>query len=151
MTRWHEQGSGALLMVMLLAAVGLLLATGTQRQLDAAARAGQDERHYLLALNQAESSLNWGLGQTWVMDEETPGQCLTPPMDSLQACLLRVPGETYWLLRGEGRSTSRNVRMMLYRRVLPEQAQQTRGKITPVSGGWLDLCPEKEEARCAGP
>lgn len=147
----QAQGSGTLLMVMLLAAVGVVLAAGVQRQLDAEAQVGSDERRYLQALNQAESSLNWGKGQRWQMGEEATGQCLTSVTDALRACLHRVPGETYWLLRGEGRLTVQSALIVLYQRVLPEHPEETVGRVLPLGGGWLDFCPEKEAARCAAP
>lgn len=143
-----EQGNGTLLMVMLLAAVGLLLATGVQRQLDATVRMGSDDRRYWQALNQAESSVNWGLGQHWEVNEHAAGQCRVSATDMLRACLIRIPGEAYWLLRGEGRSATQSALMVLYQRVVPEQAS---GRVLPLAGGWLDFCPEKEIARCAEP
>lgn len=149
MTLRRERGGSTLVTVMVLAAVGLLLLNGMQRRLDAEAKAGNDERRHVWALNQAQSALNWGLGETWRVDD-THWQCHTLPADALTACLINVPGEEHWLLRGEGRHPQQAAPVVVYQRVAPQEPEEERSVFVALARGWLDFCPEEEESRCAG-
>lgn len=150
MKRWHQQGNGALVMVMLLAAVGLLLMTGIQRQLDSALHLTHDERRYWQTRVLAESSLQWGIGQVWPMGNRSDEQCLRYASEGLHVCLRQVPGEHYQLLRGEGHLSGSSSVMVLYQRVLATEPEDEVSRLQPVTGGWLDFCPERQEAICGG-
>ncbi|QZN95326.1 YgdB family protein [Symbiopectobacterium purcellii] len=150
MKRWCQQGNGALLMVMLLAASGLLLMTGMQRQLDSALSLTHDERRYWQTRVLAESSLQWGLGQEWLMGNRSDEQCLGYAAEGLQVCLRQVPGEHYMLLRGEGHLPRSSSVMVLYQRVVPIEPDGETSPLKPITGGWLDFCPERQEAICGG-
>lgn len=150
MKRWGQQGNGALLMVMLLAAAGLLLMTGMQRQLDSALSLTHDERRYWQTLVLAESSLQWGIGQVWLMSNRTDEQCLSYAAEGLRVCLRQVPGERYMLLRGEGHLPRSSSVMVIYQRVVPIEPDGESSPLKPIAGGWLDFCPERQEAMCGG-
>lgn len=144
----YQQGNGALVMVMLLAVVGLLLMTGMQRQLDSALHLTHDERRHWQTLVLAESSLQWGLGQVWLMDNSTGEQCLRYVSEGLYVCLRQVPGVHYKLLRGEGHLSGSPSVMVLYQRVVPTDLESETSRLQPIAGGWLDFCPERQEAMC---
>lgn len=148
MRRWYQQGNGALLMVMLLAVAGLLLMTGMQRQLDSAFSLTHDERCYWQTLVLAESSLHWSIGQVWLMDNRSDEQCLGHAAEGLRVCLRPVPGEHYMLLRGEGHLPRSSSVMVLYQRVVPSEPDGETSPLKPIAGGWLDFCPERQEAIC---
>ncbi len=150
MKRWCQQGTGALLMVMLLAAAGLLLMTGMQRQLDSALSLTHDERRYWQTLVLAESSLQWGIGQVWLMGNRTDEQCLNYVAEGLRVCLRQVPGEHYMLLRGEGHLPRAASVMVLFQRVVPIEPDGEISPLKPIAGGWLDFCPERQETICGG-
>lgn len=150
MKRWNQRGNGALVMVMLLAAVGLLLMTGMQRQLDSALYLTHDERRYWQTLVLAESSLQWGIGQVWLMGNRSDEQCLSYAAERLRVCLRDVPGEHYMLLRGEGHLPASSSVMVLYQRVVPIESEGETSPLKPIAGGWLDFCPERQEAICEG-
>ncbi|MBG6247153.1 MULTISPECIES: YgdB family protein [Symbiopectobacterium] len=150
MKRCCQQGNSALLMVMLLSAVGLLLMTVMQRQLDSALYVTHDERRYWQTLVLAESSLQWGIGQVWLMGSRSGEQCLNSVTEGLRVCLRQVPGEYYMLLRGEGHLSRSSSVMVLYQRVVPIEPDGDTSPLKPIAGGWLDFCPERQEAICGG-
>lgn len=150
MKRWCQQGNGALLMVMLLAVAGLLLMTGMQRQLDSALSLTHDERRYWQTLVLAESSLQWGIGQVWPMGNRSDEQCLSGAIEGMRVCLRQVPDEHYMLLRGEGQLSRSSSVMVLYQRVVPSDPDGETSLLKPIAGGWLDFCPERQEAICGG-
>ncbi|RLM25946.1 hypothetical protein BIY29_06285 [Brenneria alni] len=135
-------------MVMLIAIVGLLLMSGLQRQLDAAVRMGNDERHYLRAFNQALSSLNWAMSVRW-HDTQGGWQCQRRATENLKACLRKASDGVQWLLRGEGQIPTQPSSLVLYQRVAFLTSASERTRIQLVSQGWLDFCPDKDSARCA--
>ncbi|NPD00591.1 YgdB family protein [Brenneria sp. hezel4-2-4] len=135
-------------MVMLISIVGLLLMSGLQRQLDAAVRMGNDERHYLRAFNQALSSLNWAMSLRW-RATEAGWQCQILATEDLKACLKKASDEGRWLLRGEGRIPAQSRPLVLYQRVVLLTSASANATLRPVSHGWLDFCPDKDAAHCA--
>lgn len=143
-----QSGGSTLAMVMLISIVGLLLMSGLQRQLDAAIRMGNDERHYLRAFNQALSSLNWALSLRW-RDAGAGWQCQTLAAENLKTCLRKASDEGHWLLRGEGQLPASPHSLMLYQRVVSLTSVSGHVTLQPVSHGWLDFCPDKDKARCA--
>ncbi|MFT8211891.1 MAG: YgdB family protein [Symbiopectobacterium sp.] len=143
MKRWRQQGNGALVMVMLLAAVGLLLMTGMQRQLDSALYLTHDERRYWQTLVLAESSLQWGIGQVWLMGNRSDEQCLSYASEGLRVCLRQVPGEHYKLLRGEGHLPRSPSVMVLYQRVVPIEPEGETSRLKPIAGGLAGFLPRK--------
>ncbi|MGL9751650.1 MAG: YgdB family protein [Symbiopectobacterium sp.] len=148
MKRWCQQGNGALL--LLLAAAELLLMTRMQRQLDSTLSFTHDERRYWQTLVLAESSLQWGIGQVWLMGNRSDEQCLGYAAEGLRVCLRQVPGEHYMLLRGEGHLPRSSSVMVLYQRVVPIEPDGETSPLKPIAGGWLDFCPERQEAICGG-
>lgn len=148
MKKCSQSGGSTLAMVMLISIVGLLLMSGLQRQLDAAIHMGNDERHYLRAFNQALSSLNWAMSLRW-RDAEPRWQCQTLATEELKACLRKASDGAQWLLRGEGRLPSSPRPLVLYRRVVSLTPVSQHVTLRPVPHGWLDFCPDKDDALCA--
>ncbi|MCG8707254.1 YgdB family protein [Brenneria sp. 4F2] len=135
-------------MVMLISITGLLLMSGLQRQLDAAIRMANDERHYLQAFNQASSSLSWALSLRW-RDEDVGWQCQTLAAENLKSCVRTASDEGQWLLRGEGILPASARPLMLYQRAVSLTSVSGHVTLQSVSHGWLDFCPDKDWARCA--
>ncbi|MEQ9745622.1 YgdB family protein [Pectobacterium actinidiae] len=147
MKKGHQEGSGTLAMVMLIAIIGLLLMSGLQRQLDTAIQVGNDERHYLRAFNQALSSLNWGRGQHWNTLTEN-WQCQQLSAEPLVVCLRAASDGEQGLLRGEGMFPASTRPLRLYQRVSFSLLSSGQIAIQPLGNGWLDFCPDKDVARC---
>ncbi|MEI7184815.1 YgdB family protein [Pectobacterium carotovorum] len=147
MRKGHQEGSGTLAMVLLIAIIGLLLMSGLQRQLDAAIQVGNDERHYLRAFNQALSSLNWGRGQRWATLTES-WQCQQLSAEQLVVCLRAASDGEQGLLRGEGTLPASAQPLRLYQRVSFSGLSSGQITIQPLGNGWLDFCPDKEATRC---
>lgn len=146
-TKRAQSGGGALTTVMLISAVGLLLMSGLQHQLDGAARMGNDERHYLRAFNQAQSSLNWGLSLHW--QESSDGwQCQILAAENLTACLRRSSDAGQGVLRGEGRLPASPRPLALYQRVAALTSLSRHVTLQPMAHGWLDFCPDPDDAQC---
>ncbi|WP_233978328.1 YgdB family protein [Pectobacterium versatile] len=147
MKKRHQEGSGTLAMVLLIAIIGLLLMSGLQRQLDTAIQVGNDERHYLRAFNQALSSLNWGRGQRW--DTLTGSwQCQQLSAEQLVVCLRAASDGEQGLLRGEGALPASVRPLRLYQRVSFSGLSSGQIAIQPLGNGWLDFCPDKDVTRC---
>ncbi|MBK4824929.1 YgdB family protein [Pectobacterium versatile] len=147
MKKGHQEGSGTLAMVLLIAIIGLLLMSGLQRQLDTAIQVGNDERHYLRAFNQALSSLNWGRGQRWNTLTEN-WQCQQLSAEQLVVCLRAASDGEQGLLRGEGTLPASARPLTLYQRVSFSGLSSGQIAIQPLGNGWLDFCPDKDVARC---
>ncbi|MFJ5330681.1 YgdB family protein [Pectobacterium versatile] len=150
MKKGHQEGSGTLAMVLLIAIIGLLLMSGLQRQLDTAIQVGSDERHYLRAFNQALSSLNWGRGQRWATLTES-WQCQQLSAEQLVVCLRAASDGEQGLLRGEGTLPASARPLTLYQRVSFSGLSSGQIAIQPLGNGWLDFCPDKDVTRCDAP
>ncbi|MEE3660798.1 YgdB family protein [Brenneria sp. g21c3] len=148
MKKCAQSGGGTLAMIMLISIVGLLLMSGLQRQLDAAMRTANDERHYLRAFNQALSSLNWALSLRW-RDAQAGWQCQALATEALKACLRKASDEGQWLLRAEGPMPASPRPLMVYQRVVALTSAAGHVTLQPVARGWLDFCPDKDRMRCA--
>ncbi|UUE44136.1 YgdB family protein [Pectobacterium aroidearum] len=142
-----QKGSGTLAMVLLIAAIGLLLMSGLQRQLESAIQVGNDERHYLRAFNQALSSLNWGIGLRWRVSTES-WQCQQLSAEQLVVCLRAASDGKQGVLRGEGTLPASTRTLKLYQRVSFLALSSGQIAIQPLANGWLDFCPDKEVTRC---
>ncbi|MDY4387451.1 YgdB family protein [Pectobacterium aroidearum] len=142
-----QKGSGTLAMVLLIAAIGLLLMSGLQRQLESAIQVGNDERHYLRAFNQALSSLNWGIGLRWRVSTES-WQCQQLSAEQLVVCLRAASDGKQGVLRGEGTLPASTRTLKLYQRVSFLAQSSSQIAIQPLANGWLDFCPDKEVMRC---
>lgn len=146
---YRQQGSGTLVAVMLLLAMGLLLLTAQQRQLDNALLLAADQQRYLKAYNQAASALSWGLAQQWPQDavQAARWHCLPITTDALQACVRRSSRSDVIVVRGGGEVAGAEP-LWLYQ--LATGVNQSGAiRLIAQKGGWLDFCPEKRVSDCA--
>ncbi|MCS3407353.1 YgdB family protein [Serratia sp. AKBS12] len=145
MNRHGQRGGSALAAVMLLLAMGLMLLTAQQRQLDNALLLAADQQRYLVAYNQAASALNWGMVQPWPVARLTVQRwhCLRH-LAELQVCGKMSVRAGIVVLRGQG-TLAGDRPLWLYQLAMPDD----KGKLAAVTGGRLDFCPEKNEADCA--
>ncbi|EFE96036.1 YgdB family protein [Serratia odorifera] len=145
MNSQRQRGGSALAAVMLLLAMGLMLLTAQQRQLDNALLLAADQQRYLVAYNQASSALNWGLVQPWPVARLNVQRwhCLRH-MAELQVCGRMSARAGIVLLRGRG-TLAGDRPLWLYQLATPDD----QGKLAAVVGGRLDFCPERNEADCA--
>ncbi|NDL65524.1 DUF2509 family protein [Acerihabitans arboris] len=143
MNNQAQRGSGSLAVLLAVLFIGLAALAGWQRFMDASLAMIGDEQRYLSAFHQAESALSWGASQRW---QGEPGQCLKPPGEDLQACLLAGGAAGGWILRGQGSGDGLAEPLYLYQRVTARRADFGRGDrapwcLTPQPGGWLDYPP----------
>ncbi|RLM08812.1 YgdB family protein [Gibbsiella quercinecans] len=142
-----QQGGSTLAAVLLLLAMGLMLLTAQQRQLDNALLMAADQQQYLRAYNQAASALAWGLTQRWPQAELRAGawHCRQQGSDNLKACARPASREGVVVLRGMGEMRNMSP-FWLYALTVPGAGDL----LIAEPGGWLDFCPEKNAADCDG-
>ncbi|MFG1173521.1 DUF2509 family protein [Erwiniaceae bacterium CAU 1747] len=131
-----QQGSGALLMVIVILLMGTVLLHATRRQLSDSLSLVSDERRYILEYTDAVSALAWGERLTWRRAEGW--YCQLQPQYGWRACVLNHASGM--LLRGDSGSGT----LSLYRWVI----SRAGGKISAVPHGWLDYCPLPNRSLC---
>lgn len=95
----NQQGSVALIMVIVLATMGLLLLKNLHYYQNRMLLTLAKEQRYFQAFNQAESALAWGKTVDWKIDipDATSWLCTQHPQNNNQSCLLYVPKKGfYW-------------------------------------------------------
>lgn len=130
-----QQGSGALLMVIIILLMGTVLLHATRRQLSDNLSLVDDERHYILEYTDAASALAWGERLTWRKAEGW--SCQIQPHYAWRVCVLSHSSGT--LLRGDSGSGT----LSLFRWV-----SLNDGKIKAIPHGWLDYCPLPDRSLC---
>lgn len=143
MNHTNQYGGSTLAAVMLLLVMGLMLLTAQQRQLDNTLLLAVDQQRYLQAYNQAASALSWGMVQSWPTLSGNIWHC-QQHLANLQACAKLSARAGIVLVRGRG-DVSRDDVFWLYQLA----AASDGGQLVAEKGGWLDFCPEKNEADCA--
>jgi len=131
-----QQGSGALIMVIILLLMGTALLHATRRQLSDNLSLVTDEQRYIQQYTGAASALAWGEHRLW---REVEGwHCQQQMPYAWRACVQNHPSGI--LLRGDSGSDT----LSLYRWVtrLPD------GRIRALPHGWLDYCPLPERSQC---
>lgn len=136
----RQQGSGALLMVIIILLMGTALLHATRQQLSDNLSLVSDERRYILEYTDAVSALAWGERLTW-LGAEVGWYCQLQPQYTWRACLLSHASGM--LLRGDSGSGT----LSLYRWV----SSLTGGKVSAVPQGWLDYCPLPDRSLCDDP
>jgi len=143
-----QQGGSTLAAVMMLLVMGLMLLNAQHRQLDSALLLASDQQRYLQAYNQAASALSWGMAQRWPQGGLSAGGWLCRQNVELSACVRQSARAGMVLVRGEG-ALRGGEPLWLYQLSKTEGTGAEAGLIAE-PGGWLDFCPEKKEADCAG-
>lgn len=161
----YQRGSGALVAIMLLLVLGLLLLNSLHRQLDSVLLLSNNESRYLLAYNQALSSLNWGLSRTWAISL-SPGSklskstllskvslwhCEEQAEQGVKACIKPATSRGFFVMKGESQVFAMQSPVTLYQRVVPKNPliKTGKNKMVGVIHGMLDFCPERDEKFCA--
>lgn len=150
----QQRGTSTLAAIATLFAFGLFLLSALHRQLDNIQKITVEEQHHLRAFNQATSSLNWGLTQSWSFSlpwqKRAPWHCHEQPQYGLKACIRPSSLAGFFILRGEGQYLSKQPQLVLYQRVkLPSgEGERTEHRLIKAAHGWLDFCPEKDAKFC---
>nr|WP_246545060.1 YgdB family protein [Photorhabdus hainanensis] len=127
-------------------AVSLMMLKALHHHLDNALIMMVDERRYLKAFQQAESSLAWGIAQSWSLDETEEWYCQQQQEFHLTSCLKRQSSH-FFLLKGMADMASgQSVGLYQWMKLLSASG---RDSLIPVESGWLDFCPEVDVGFCS--
>lgn len=137
--RLRQQGSGALLAVIILLLMSAMLLNATRQQAENALSLVADERIWFQQASLAESALNWGRQLRWPQ-REAGWQCQADALSHWRACLWREQGGRILLKGDSGTGT-----LAFYQWV--SRVADT-GILLARPHGWLDYCPFAEEKRC---
>lgn len=131
----RQRGMSSLALVLLLLAIGSLILTGLNLQLDAFTRVVSRERQLILLQANVQSALEWGKSQLWSVG---PGiQCKTGSQG--RVCLRVIEDNRVLLIAG-------SVELLLWRGGIIQD-----GRVLFSPHGWSDFCPLKEGALCQLP
>ena len=139
-----QQGSIALIMVVVLATLGILLLKTLHYYQQRMMISWVKEQRYLTAFSQAESSLAWGKQVSWNMDKMIGWRCERNLAEQLESCLLKISNKRF-LLAGKGKLDDKK-NLIVYQWMDKTNNQKTQ--LSPVKGGWLDYCPIKTVKMC---
>lgn len=143
-----QRGYSTIAMVMLLMLFGTLMLKGLNGQLTTQVKMYADERRYLLAYQQAVSSLSWGLVQIW-NDIHTDWQCRYHAQSQLKACVRRL-NDTHVLLRGEGSFGQSQPALTFFQlaEIIEDKEPVSEIKFKASPYGMIDYCPLRVAAEC---
>ncbi len=134
-----QQGSGALLMAILLLLMSTALLNATRQQLDASLSLVADERLYLRQASLAASALEAGKREKWA--STVVWRCLTVRQQPDWRACFKVTTKGEALLRGDGGKDT----IAFYQWVTHDEQN---GRVHPQPHGWLDFCPLAQEEDC---
>lgn len=134
-----QQGSGALLMVVLMLLMSAALLNATRRQLDASLNLVADERHYLRQASLAASGLEWGKTVKWAATAEW--HCRKALHQPAGRACFKITEKDEALLRGDSGSNT----LAFYQWVT---RNEQNGSLYSQPHGWLDFCPLAKEEAC---
>ncbi|WP_448511564.1 YgdB family protein [Photorhabdus laumondii] len=150
----YQQGNVLLISVLILLTVSLMMLKALHHHLDNALIMMVDERRYLKAFQQAESSLAWGIAQSWPLhssqiedsNKTEEWYCQQQQEFHLTSCLKRQSSH-FFLLKGmadvaSGQSVGLYQWMKLH-------SFGGNDSLIPVESGWLDFCPEVDVGFCS--
>lgn len=142
----NQQGSVALIMVIVLATMGLLLLKNLHHYQNRMLLTLAKEQRYFQAFNQAESALAWGKTVDWKIDipDATSWLCTQQPQNNNQSCLLYVPKKGF-LLAGKGQFDPQT-NLVVYQWM--QKSDSLSMRLTPIKQGWLDYCPLNKKRLC---
>ena len=132
-----QQGSGVLIMVVILLLLGAALLHSTRQQLSDNLSLVMDEQHYIRQYTQAASALAWGEQVRWPYPSERVA-CQQQMQYGWRACLQLL--QSGMLLRADSGPDT----IALYRWVTRRSAD----KIRAIPHGWLDYCPVAASELC---
>ncbi|SRR5471030_1461933 len=147
----RQRGSAMILSIMMMMSLGLLVLTTLGQHLSGALRLTSNEHRYLLAWEQAESSLNWGMRQSWSASAGSGWQCQTNPNEltgRLRSCVRPSLREGVFLLKGEGEIEQSRPAVVLFQQTTATGSSDGHFILKALNQGWLDFCPESDPAYC---
>ncbi|GBU11461.1 membrane protein [Enterobacterales bacterium] len=150
----HQQGSAMILSIMMMMSLGLLVLTTLGQHLSGALLLTSNEHRYLLAWEHAESSLNWGIRQSWTVPTDNGWQCQQQSAisgglpNSLRSCIRPSLREGVFLLKGEGGIDKSTLPIALFQQTVATKAQDGQYVLQALNQGWLDFCPESDPTYC---
>lgn len=151
---YHQRGSAMILSIMMMMSLGLLVLTTLGQHLSGALSLTANEHHYLSAWEYAQSSLNWGIRQSWAVQPDSNWHCqqgrvtavgLQKPFNS---CLRPSLRKGIFLLKGEGKAIESRQTVILFQQVTATKASDGHYALTALKQGWLDFCPESDLNYC---
>lgn len=132
-----EQGSGIVLMILLLFIFAVLVALHFNQLMQQWQKQIFYEKQYYHNYNTASSALLWGLRQAWPSPNDT-WFCQKNRTGKMAACIKKSSQPGLVLVKGTSETLS------LYLLVEYDPI----GKLIYRHGHWLDYCPEKSESNC---
>ncbi|MEW5288452.1 DUF2509 family protein [Erwinia papayae] len=132
-----EQGSGAMIMVIILLLMSAALLNATRHQMKDSLSLLAGERIGYQQSSEAVSALNWGMQQQW--GDQMGWQCKVRGASGWRACLLQQQQQPALLRADSGSNT-----IAFWQWV----QRSENGYLQAVPHGWLDFCPLTEERRC---
>jgi len=149
----RQQGSAMILSIMVLMGLGLIALNSLQQQLSAGLALTSNQHRYVIAWENATSSLSFGISQSWKISGDTNWQCqiVAPNIiatGSGRTCLRPSLREDIFVVSGEGRLSQSDEPVMLYQQVSMQKQADGYLVLSPLKQGWLDFCPEADELFC---
>lgn len=158
--RSNEQGSAMLLSIAVLMVLGLAILNALHEQLSGALALTHNEHRYLLAWEQASSSLSWGLAQKWRQPDNLQWHCvqnnrlqkntgiIAVKSSGLLSCARAASRPDVFIVKGIGEITANLPAIELFQRAIWRAEAGGVGTFIPLKQGWLDFCPEPDERYC---
>ena len=150
---FRQRGSAMILSILVMMGLGLIALNSLQQQLSAGLALTSNQHRYVIAWENAASSLTWGSRQSWKDSNEPVWQCRDVVAGIIasgtgKVCVRPSLRQDIFLVRGEGRISKGNDPVMQYQQVSVNK--QASGEVTfmPLKQGWLDFCPEADEMAC---
>jgi len=151
----RQRGSAMMLSVMMMMSLGIIVLTNLGQQLADSLTLTGHEHRYLKAREQAESSLNWGLNQTWQASASNQWQCQHAdihipgqPPQSLRSCVRPSLRQGVFLLKGEGTTDNHTRPLVVYQQARMLGSPNGSRRFAAIVQGWLDFCPESDPDYC---
>lgn len=147
----RQRGSAMILSIMMMMSLGLLVLTTLGQHLSGALLLTSNEHRYLLSWEQAESSLNWGMRQSWTASTGSGWQCQTTTNEltgPLRSCIRPSLREGVFLLKGEGETNQSTPAVVLFQQTTATGVSDGYYVLKALNQGWLDFCPESDPAYC---
>lgn len=154
-SQYYQQGSAMILSIMVMMGLGMIALNSLQQQLSSGLALTSHQHRYVIAWENAMSSLNWGLSQTWKLSPDAKWQCQRVAPGVIVAgtgriCIRPSLREEVFVLRGEGNLAENGEPVLLYQQVSMQMRTQESQAFSPLRQGWLDFCPEADEQFCNG-
>lgn len=150
----HERGSAMILSIVMMMSLGLLVLTTLGQHLSGALLITAHEHRYFLEWEQAESSLNWGMQQSWAIPSGNGWQCQQRNLSAaslgqpLNSCMRPSLREGIFLLKGEGPRIGDGAPLTLYQQATAITISGGRYVLAALKQGYLDFCPESDATYC---